>query len=105
MCIFATACLIGMMVLDLNSLGFQQIIDAYIKVASLPPYRIFTEDKLEILNKHQTHLTNSQTKMTTYTLNVVIDNAILAMGSMDSLCIAKKVFLACPTTFKHRLTS
>jgi len=29
--------------------------------------------------------------MTTYSLNVVIDNAILAFGSMDSLCIAKKV--------------
>jgi hypothetical protein len=29
--------------------------------------------------------------MTSYTLNVVIDNAILAYGSMDSLCIAKKV--------------
>jgi len=29
--------------------------------------------------------------MTTYTLNVVIDNRILALHSKDSLCIAKKV--------------
>jgi hypothetical protein len=31
--------------------------------------------------------------MATYTLNVIIDNAILALHSKDSLCIAKKV---CP---------
>jgi hypothetical protein len=29
--------------------------------------------------------------MATYTLNVIIDNAILALHSKDSLCIAKKV--------------
>jgi hypothetical protein len=29
--------------------------------------------------------------MATYTLNVVIDNAILALHSKDSLCISKKV--------------
>jgi hypothetical protein len=29
--------------------------------------------------------------MTTYTLNIIIDDAMLAAGSSDSLCIAKKV--------------
>ncbi len=32
--------------------------------------------------------------MATYTLTVTIDNAVLALHSKDSLCIAKKVSLS-----------
>jgi hypothetical protein len=42
--------------------------------------------------------------MAAYTLNVLIDNAILALHSKDSLCIAKKVCFGTKGTLRgtHR---
>ena len=39
--------------------------------------------------------------MATYTLNVSIDNAVLALHSKDSLCIARKVSLSWHALDEH----